>query len=84
MYSIESTSDMDKPSVELVEFNRIITLTNTCRIKAVAGVSAADMGRTFREGWTGGGPASSVIGTLEAVAKQRTTEANGAEPAYLA
>jgi uncharacterized protein len=53
------------------------------RIKAVATVSAADMGRTFREGWSGGAPPSSVIETLEAVAKQRTAEVNGAEPAYL-
>lgn len=53
------------------------------RIKAVVGISAADMGRTFREGWNGEAPISSAIETLDAVAKQRTAEANGAEPMYL-
>ncbi|WP_242447732.1 hypothetical protein [Priestia endophytica] len=53
------------------------------RIKAVAGVSAAAMGKTFREGWTGNAPASEQFNTLDAVAKQRTAEANGAEPMYV-
>jgi len=53
------------------------------RIKAVAGISAVDIGRAFREGWTGGNPVSEQIKVLEAVAKQRTAEANGAEPMYV-
>lgn len=49
------------------------------RIKAVAGVSAVDIGLTFREGWDGKTPVSEQIKVLESVAKQRTAEANGAE-----
>lgn len=52
------------------------------RIKAVAGVSAVDIGLTFRDGWDGKTPVpvSEQIKFLEMVAKQRTAEANGAAP----
>lgn len=52
------------------------------RIKAVAGISSVDIGAFFR----GDGIEGSVernIETLKEVAKQRTLEANGAEPMYL-
>lgn len=48
------------------------------RIKAIAGVSPADVGAVFREGWFGNTP-NDVFGLLDMVAKQRTAEANGAE-----
>ncbi len=50
------------------------------RIKAVAAISAVDIGETFRRGWNGDVPVPEQIKTLESVAKQRTAEANGAEP----
>lgn len=50
------------------------------RIKAVATVSAVDIGETFRSGWSGNTSVAEQIKTLEAVAKQRTAEANGTEP----
>lgn len=53
------------------------------RIKAVAGVSAVDIGLTFRTGWNGKGSVADQIKMLESVAKQRTVEANGAEPMYV-
>jgi fermentation-respiration switch protein FrsA (DUF1100 family) len=53
------------------------------RIKAVAGVSAVDIGLTFRTGWDGKGSLADQIKTLEAVAKQRTAEANGTDPMYV-
>lgn len=49
------------------------------RIKAIVGVSPADIGLTFREGWFGNAP-DDVFGILEKVAAQRTAEAQGAEP----
>lgn len=52
------------------------------RIKAVAGVSTTDAGAAIREGWTGGAPVSEQIKLLEAVADQRTAEANGAPVKY--
>ena len=52
------------------------------RIKAVATASAVDIGTTFRQGWTGDGTLESQIATLNAIAKQRTAEANGAAPQY--
>lgn len=45
------------------------------RIKVVGTVTGANYGRLFREGFTGFNP----IGALEAMAKQRTAEARGAE-----
>lgn len=52
------------------------------RIKAVASVSAIDVGAMFRGEGTGG-TVSTQLQTLEAVAKQRTAEANGAEAMFL-
>ncbi|MFL0374730.1 alpha/beta hydrolase [Paenibacillus amylolyticus] len=52
------------------------------RIKAVGGVSAIDIGAMFR-GENTGGTVSTQLQTLEAVAKQRTAEANGAEAMFL-
>lgn len=52
------------------------------RIKAVAGVSAVDIGMTFRGGWDGKVTLEQQLETMQAVAKQRTAEANGAEPKY--
>lgn len=48
------------------------TLTDK-RIKAVVGVTPVNIGRLFREGFSGYNP----IGTLEAMAAQRTKEARG-------
>jgi fermentation-respiration switch protein FrsA (DUF1100 family) len=47
------------------------------RIKAVATVSAVDFGEGVRRGWRANLPVSEQIKTLEAVATQRTAEANG-------
>jgi uncharacterized protein len=57
--------------------------SNERRIKAVATVSAVDVGAATRKGWDGTAPASAQIAMLEAVAKQRTAEAAGAAPAYV-
>jgi fermentation-respiration switch protein FrsA (DUF1100 family) len=53
------------------------------RIKAVAGVSATDPGAAIREGWDGNATVEVQIELLEAVANQRTAEANGAAPMYI-
>ena len=53
------------------------------RIKALATVSAVDVGAVSRRGWDGKGLPTNQIATLEAVAKQRTAEANGAAPIYV-
>jgi len=52
------------------------------RIKALATVSAVDVGVATRKGWDGKASPSDQIATLEAVAKARTAEAAGAAPAY--
>lgn len=52
------------------------------RIKALATISAVDVGAAGRRGWDGKG-SNNQIATLEAVAKQRTAEANGAAPMYV-
>jgi fermentation-respiration switch protein FrsA (DUF1100 family) len=52
------------------------------RIKAIATVSAVDVGAATRKGWDGTGDESDLISSLEAVAQQRTAEAAGAEPVY--
>lgn len=52
------------------------------RIKALATVSAVDVGAAGRKGWDGKGSINQIE-TLEAVAKQRTAEANGAAPLYV-
>jgi uncharacterized protein len=53
------------------------------RIKAVAGVSAFNYGDGFRKGWRGTGTVEEQLATLQGVAKQRTAEANGAQPTML-
>lgn len=53
------------------------------RIKALATISAVDVGAASRKGWDGKASAADQIATLEAVAKQRTAEALGNEPVYI-
>lgn len=48
------------------------------RIKAVVGISAADIGQKFRKGWTGNQDEKDINPLLEQVAEQRKAEANGA------
>ena len=57
--------------------------TTDRRIKAVATVSAVDVGAATRKGWDGKAAVSDQIATLEAVAKARTAEASGAAPVYV-
>lgn len=57
--------------------------TTDRRIKAVATVSAVDVGAAFRKGWEGKGTVAAQLATLDAVAKQRTAEAAGAAPVYV-
>ncbi|MBR1646788.1 MAG: alpha/beta hydrolase [Selenomonadaceae bacterium] len=53
------------------------------RIKALATVSAVDIGNIARQGWDGKGiPIAEQLKALEAVAAQRTAEANGAPVRY--
>ncbi len=53
------------------------------RIRAIATVSAVDVGAATRRGWDGKAPASDQLAMLEAVARQRTAEAGGAAPAFV-
>ncbi len=53
------------------------------RIKAVATVSAVDVGEATRRGWDGKASEADEIATLEAVAKARTAAAAGGAPAYV-
>src|SRR5687767_2177961 len=53
------------------------------RIKALATVSAVDVGAASRKGWDGKASAADQIATLESVAKQRTAEAKGTAPFYV-
>ncbi|WP_016880905.1 MULTISPECIES: alpha/beta hydrolase [unclassified Rhodococcus (in: high G+C Gram-positive bacteria)] len=53
------------------------------RIKAVTTVSAVNIGTSFRRGWYGTDSDAAAVPTLEAVAQQRTGEAQGADPAYI-
>ena len=53
------------------------------RIKAVATVSAVDVGAATRKGWDGKGSEADLLATLDAVAKQRSAEAAGAAPVYV-
>lgn len=57
----------------------ISAATTEHRIKAVATVSGIDIGSANREGWRQGTSVADQVKSLEAVAKQRTAEANGAE-----
>src|SRR5262245_10544082 len=52
------------------------------RIKAVGTASAVNVGAATRKGWEGKGSQAELLGMLEALAKQRTAEAAGGEPAY--
>lgn len=54
------------------------------RIKALATVSAVDVGNIARQGWDGKGiPVAEHRKAIEAVAEQRTAEANGAPVRYV-
>jgi len=53
------------------------------RIKAVGGVSAVNIGAMFRQGWAGTTDPAQSIALLEMGAAQRTSEAQGGEPAYI-
>lgn len=57
----------------------IATAPTERRIRAVAGVSAADIGAANRESWLGGRSVEEQISLLEDVSEQRTREARGAE-----
>jgi hypothetical protein len=53
------------------------------RVRAVATVSAVNIGSGYRKGWYGSEADSAAVPTLDAAAQQRTAEAQGAEPAYI-
>ena len=53
------------------------------RIKAIATVSAVDVGAATRKGWDGKASILSQIAALESVARQRTAEAAGGKPVYV-
>ena len=53
------------------------------RIRAIATVSAVDVGAASRLGWDGTGTVAQQLATLDAVAKQRSAEAAGAAPVYV-
>lgn len=53
------------------------------RIKAVATVSAVDVGTATRKGWEGKATQAEQLAMLESVAKQRTAEAAGAAPVHV-
>ena len=53
------------------------------RMRAVATVSAANVGAATRQGWDGTGSIDSLLGLLDALAKQRGAEAAGAAAAYV-
>lgn len=57
----------------------IATAPTERRIRAVAGVSAADIGAANRESWLRGRSVEEQIALLEDVSQQRTREARGAE-----
>lgn len=52
------------------------------RIKALATISGADIGLTFRRGWTGDQSIEQADALLERVAQARTAEAQGGEPVF--
>ena len=58
--------------------------TTERRIKALGTVSAVDVGAATRKGWDGKASIADEMVILESVAKQRTAEAAGAAPAYVA
>jgi fermentation-respiration switch protein FrsA (DUF1100 family) len=53
------------------------------RIKAIATVSALDVGAATHKGWDGRATQAGQLALLESVAKQRSAEAAGAAPAYV-
>ncbi|MFF7889820.1 alpha/beta hydrolase [Streptomyces sp. NPDC020794] len=53
------------------------------RIKAVGTVSPIDIGAAYRLGWDGSEPVAAQLATLDAVAKQRAAEAQGADAAHV-
>lgn len=53
------------------------------RIKAMATVSAVDVGAATRKGWDGKATKADQLAMLESVAKQRNAEAAGAAPTYV-
>ena len=57
----------------------IATAPTERRIRAVAGVSAADIGAANRESWLRGRSVEEQIAPLEDVSEQRTREARGSE-----
>lgn len=57
----------------------IATAPTERRIRAVAGVSAADIGAANRESWLRGRSTEEQVSLLEEVSAQRTREARGAE-----
>lgn len=52
------------------------------RIRAVGTVSAVNVGASVRKGWDGKGTVAELMAMLDAVSKQRTAEAAGAQVAY--
>jgi fermentation-respiration switch protein FrsA (DUF1100 family) len=52
------------------------------RIKAVTTASVVNTGASARKGWEGKGSTAELMATLDAIAKQRTAEAAGADIAY--
>ncbi|WP_202035833.1 alpha/beta hydrolase [Streptomyces mexicanus] len=53
------------------------------RIKALTTVSAVNIGSGYRKGWYGADPDAAAVPTLQAAARQRTAEAEGADTAYI-
>lgn len=53
------------------------------RIKAIATVSAVDVGAATRRGWEGKASTADQLALLESVAKQRSAEVAGAAPTYV-
>ncbi len=53
------------------------------RIKAIATVSAVDVGAATRKGWDGKTTKADQLAMLETVAKQRSAEASGAAPGFV-
>jgi fermentation-respiration switch protein FrsA (DUF1100 family) len=52
------------------------------RIKALATVSAVDVGAAVRKGWDGSATAADQLALLESIAKARTAEAAGGAPVF--
>ncbi|MFS4474306.1 alpha/beta hydrolase [Chryseobacterium sp. T20] len=61
----------------------VAATTQDHRIKALATVSAVDIGEMYHKGWNGQGGTVNIPETLNSANNQRTAEANGADPIYL-